>query len=292
MIADLVRRSFLLTVLADALGHFNDDDGWSMASHVALSSLIALFPVLIFVVALAAFLGAGPIADYLVGLLFETWPDAVAGPLAREVQSVLTVPRGDILTLSIAVAVYIASGGVEALRTALNRAYRVIDARSFLWRRLQSIVFVILGAFLMVGVALFGIVGPLIRERAVAEFPVIASFGADIPLIQVVLTPLILVAGLVLCHVFLPAKRPPIRFLWPGIATTLVLWVIAATAFAAYLQRFSTYVSTYAGLAGVMTALFFLYLIALVFIFGAELNASVARIRRIWPRRLGRASGE
>ncbi|MGO4833949.1 ribonuclease BN, partial [Rhizobiaceae sp. 2RAB30] len=38
----------LRRVLADAFGHFNDDDGWAMASHLAISSLMALFPFLIF----------------------------------------------------------------------------------------------------------------------------------------------------------------------------------------------------------------------------------------------------
>ena len=87
-------------VLADALGHFNDDDGWSMASHLAISALMALFPFLIFATTLASFLGAQAFAETAVHLVFDTWPEQIAAPIAREVVNVLTVQRGDLLTLA------------------------------------------------------------------------------------------------------------------------------------------------------------------------------------------------
>ena len=66
--------------------------------------------------------------------------------------------------------------------------------------------------------------------------------------------------------------------LWPGITITLALWVVAAAIFAAYLEH-ANYAATYAGLAGAVTAIFFLYLVALAMIFGAEFNAALSRLR-------------
>src|SRR5690606_26025781 len=106
-------------VLGDALGHFNNDDGWAIASHLALSALLALFPFLIFATSLASFLGARAFADTAVHLVFDTWPDEIAEPIAREVTSVLTVPRGDVLTFGILITAYFASNGIEALRVGL-----------------------------------------------------------------------------------------------------------------------------------------------------------------------------
>src|SRR5690606_33328809 len=123
-------------VLSDALGHFDTDDGWSMASHLAITALMALFPFLIFATALASFLGAQAFSETAIHIVFDTWPDQIAEPIAREVVNVLTVQRGDFLTISVIVAAVFASNGVEALRVALNRAYRVTETRSFLWRRL------------------------------------------------------------------------------------------------------------------------------------------------------------
>ncbi|TIU04136.1 MAG: ribonuclease BN, partial [Mesorhizobium sp.] len=53
-------------VLYDAIGHFTTDDGWAMASHLAITSLMALFPFLIFATTLASFLGARAFADTAV----------------------------------------------------------------------------------------------------------------------------------------------------------------------------------------------------------------------------------
>ena len=112
-------------ITSDAVGHFNADDGWAMASHLAISALMALFPFLIFATALASFLGANAFAETAVHLVFDTWPDRIAEPIAREVTNVLTVQRGDVLTVGVIAAAIFASNGIEALRVSLNRAYRV-----------------------------------------------------------------------------------------------------------------------------------------------------------------------
>ena len=89
----------------------------------------------------------------------------------------------------------------------------------------------------------------------------------------------VLVFALVAAHVFLPAGRRRLGDLWPGIVLTLVAWMVAASAFATYLKQFSAYVTTYAGLASIMIALVFLYIVAVIFIFGGEINAAIMRYR-------------
>jgi membrane protein len=266
-------------VLWDAFSHFNDDDGWAMSSHVALSVLMALFPFLIFVAALAGFIGNKALADRAAELLFSTWPADVAGPISGEVHRVLTEPRGSLLTISIVVTVYLASNGVEAVRTALNRAYRVTDTRWFFWRRLQSVFFVVIGAFASLALAFLLLLGPAISARITGAVPALAPLVETLSPARLGVTGLVLVVVLVAAHVLLPAGRRRVLSLWPGIVLTLVLWVLSATVFGVYIERFSTYVTTYAGLAGVVAALFFLYLVAVVMIFGAEFNAAIARLR-------------
>src|SRR5215831_8582773 len=112
-----------LRIVIDALRYFLADDGWAIASHIALSSLMALFPFLIVVTALAGFFfGAKELADEAARILREAWPKEVAGPIALDVTGVLTNMRGDVLTFGILAALYFASSGVESLRVGLNRA--------------------------------------------------------------------------------------------------------------------------------------------------------------------------
>jgi membrane protein len=78
----------------------------------------------------------------------------------------------------------------------------------------------------------------------------------------------------------LPNASMPLRDCAPGIALTFVAWMIFAAAFSAYLSRFAfNYVATYAGLASVMIAIVFLYALAAIFIYGAELNEALVRAR-------------
>ena len=102
-IVELFRRVF--RVALDAFYAFGEDDGWALASHIALSTLLALFPFLIVLTALAGFFGSKDIADNLATLLLDTWPKEVATPLAREIHNVLGTTRDDVLTIGVVLAV-------------------------------------------------------------------------------------------------------------------------------------------------------------------------------------------
>src|ERR1700744_5294471 len=113
----------------DSFNTFLADDAGAIASHIALSTLMALFPFLIVLTSLAGFFGSKELADQAADLLLQGWPRQGADSLAGQIHDVLTTTRGDILTIGAVLAVYFASNGVEALRVALNRAYSVIEPR-------------------------------------------------------------------------------------------------------------------------------------------------------------------
>jgi len=264
-------------VLGDAFGHFNNDDGWAIASHLALSLLLALFPFLIFATSLASFLGAQAFADTAVHLVFDTWPDEIAEPIAREVASVLTVQRSDVLTFGILIAAYFASNGVEALRVGLNRAYRVIDRRSIFWLRAQSLGFVLVATFGFVIVSALLVIAPIVVEIAQKNVPGIRPYLGTITIWRFVIAAIVIILGLIAVHMWLPAGRRRLRDIIPGLIFTLVFWLVGSTIFATYIGNFGSYVSTYAGLASIMIALVFLYILSAIFILGGELNASIKR---------------
>lgn len=274
----------LRRVLADAFGHFNDDDGWAMASHLAISSLMALFPFLIFATTLASFLGAQAFAETAVHLIFDTWPDQIAAPIAREVVNVLTVQRTDLLTFGIVAAFYFASNGIEALRTALNRAYRVFETRSFIVRRLQSLAFVLIATICFVAISVLLVFAPILARLAEANVEWIKPYIGTITMWRFAIASTVIVLGLVAVHLWLPSGRRSFFSILPGIGFTLVGWLVGSTIFANYLDRFSSYVTTYAGLASIMIAVVFLYIVSAIFILGGELNAAISRYREARAR--------
>lgn len=267
----------LRRIIWDAAGHFNDDDGWAMASYLAISSLMALFPFLIFATTLASFLGAEAFAETAVHLVFDTWPEEIAAPIAREVVNVLTVQRGDLLTYGVALALFFASNGIEALRTSLNRAYRVAETRSIWFRRTQSLIFVLIATMGFVIISILLVFAPLIGRFLESRFEWIHPYMGTITLWRFIIASAVIVLGLVAVHIWLPDGKRPLLDIVPGIIFTLIGWVAGSTLFATYLDHFSSYVSTYAGLASIMIAVVFLYIVSVIFILGGELNASIRR---------------
>ncbi len=266
-------------VIGDAFGHFLWDDGWAMASHVALSALMALFPFLIFVASLAGFVGAEGLSVRVADILFAVWPQDVAGPIAGEVQRVLATEHRGLVTVSAVITVYLASNGIEAVRNGLNRAYRVVDRRSIFFRRGQSILMVLVGAMASLALVLLAALGTTVLNGLVAALPLLEPLASLSVLVRVLIAGVVLVVALAVAHVWLPAGRPHWPRLWPGIAFTLAGWFVAAWVFRIYLTSFSNMAATYAGLAGVFTAVFFLYMVAVLLLFGAEFNAALNRLR-------------
>lgn len=266
-------------VILDAVTHFNNDDGWAMASHVALSILMALFPFMIFGTALASFLGAHAYADTASHLIFDTWPDSIAAPISREVINVLTIERGGLLTLSVLAAAFFSANGVEALRVSLNRAYRMTETRAWYVTRAQSLGFVVIAVMVIMAISFLLVLAPLALKLARQFAPWMETLISAVDNWRILIAVSVLVFGLVMSHMWLPAGKRRLIDVMPGIGVTLVAWVAGALAFARYLQEFATYVSTYAGLASIMVALVFLYIIAAIFILGAEINAAILKAR-------------
>jgi membrane protein len=270
-----------LRVVIDAYNHFNSADGWAIASHIALSILLALFPFLILVTSLAASLfGSTALADEVAQLLLDTWPDEVAAPIAREIRVVLTTTRADLLTISVALAIFFASSGIESLRIGLNRAYGMVEQRSWFLLRLESIGYVIIGAIALLAMALLIVLGPLLFTAASRLVPALLPFEWNITIARYAVATAALILALIVAHKWLAAGRRTLREIAPGILATLMLWLVGGMVFGRYLAEFpSVYVSYYAGLASGMIALVFLYLTASIFVFGGELNAAIVRVR-------------
>jgi len=265
-------------VAVDAFYRFNGANGWAMASHIALSILMAMFPFLILVAALAGFIGSSHLADVGARLIVSAWPQQVSSLITDQFHSVLhgdlTTRRPDVLTLGVVFALYFSSSGLESLRVALNRAYGVVEHRPWWLLRFRSIGCVLLSAIALLVQAFFVVLGPLIFNPALEGVPWLGAIA------RFIVAAVVTAIALIILHAWLPAGRRRLGEIWPGIVATLMLWLAIDFFFGRYLANFShTYVTYYAGLASVMIALVFLYLCAWIFIFGGELNAALSRAK-------------
>jgi membrane protein len=270
----------------DAGRQFLADDGWAIASHIALSTLMALFPFLIVCTALAAaFFGSKELADEAARILLEAWPAQVAGPIALDIRGVLTGSRGDVLTLGVLFALYFASSGVESLRIGLNRAYGMAERRPWWLLRIESIGYVLIGAVALLAFSFLVVLAPFIWDKVLRYVPTLEPLSGLVTFSRFTTAAIVLIISLMIVHAWLPAGRRSFMDIAPGIIATLALWLISGAAFGRYLADYAfAYVTMYAGLASAMIALIFLYVSASIFIFGGELNSVIQKLR------LGRAT--
>jgi membrane protein len=272
---------YIFHIGLDAFYTFLADDGWAIASHIALSTLMALFPFLIVLTSLAGFFGSKELADQAAGLMLQVWPKQVADALSGEIHDVLTTTRGDILTIGAVLAVYFASNGVEALRIALNRAYSVVETRRWYWLRLESIAYTLVAAVTALAMAFLIVLGPLILQQARRHIPLIVESNEQLlNFLRYGVTITALIVALFILHAWVPAGRRSFLQILPGIVFTMAASLVSGIVFGQYLARFANnYVTMYAGLASVIIALVFLYFIAAIFVYGGELNAAIIKSR-------------
>ena len=273
-----MRRAFNIAV--DAYWRFLADDGWAIASHIALSALMAMFPFFILLTSLAGFFTSSDLADEVAKLMLATWPEEVSVPIAREIHDVLTTTHTGALTIGALFAIFFASSGVESLRIGLNRAYGMVETRQWFLLRLESIAYVLLAAVGLLALGFLIVLGPLIFSTALRYAPWLEPLEGTFNLFRFVIAVVVLTIALFVAHKWLPAGRRRFVEILPGIVATLLLWLVAGIAFGRYLAEFAVnYVSYYAGLASVMMALVFLYWTASIFIYGGALNAAMVAPR-------------
>ena len=256
----------------EALRRLFADEAIPLAGNIAFRTLFSIFPFLIFLTALAGFFGNADLAEKVVSFLLSVAPEQLVHPLAAEIRSILTVPRTGLLSLAALLTIWSAMGGVDSIRVGLNRAYDLKEHRNLFWLYGQSVLFVIGSAIGLLAIALLIVVAPVALAVLDRFAPEARHDFAILNQLRYPIAVAILVGGLQLCHRILPAKRLKTLDVLPGVLLTVVVWIVLASAFSAYLVNFNSFASTYASLSGLFAAMFFLYLAALVLILGGEVN--------------------
>lgn len=266
-------------VMKLALYRLVDDGGMSMASAVAYSFLLSVFPFCIFLGALAGTIGGRELADAAVAQLFQVVPETVAKALAPEVEKVMGRTQYGLVTLGAAVSLFFATSAIESLRAALNVAYGVREGRSYLFCFLQSLFLIFMTAAGMLVFAWGLVAGPaLLAARNWAPGIWLLDHGLLSPTSRYTIVVAVMLAQLLAYHLWLAAGRRSIWDVWPGVLLSVALWIVAGWIYAWWITV-SDYSIFYAGLTQLFTALIFFQVSGMIMIFGAAYNRALAEVR-------------
>jgi membrane protein len=270
-----VREVWLVTW--NAIYGMYEHDGINLASMIAFSLVFAIFPFVMFLTAVAGITAGPELADYLAREALAVMPDHIVLTIEPQLKAVLdNQNQHGVLTLSLFATLISITGAVEGMRDGLNRAYGCIDNRNFVHKRLHGLIFVFVGVAAIVLIATLALAAPAALRYAQPYFerPVLTPVLLEIS--RQVFLAIVLTTVLACLHLFLPARKRGFSIVATGVIVTLIGWWVAGKAFGFYLAQFANYAAFYAGLAGIVTLMLFLYIVALIFLFGAEVNRAVA----------------
>jgi len=255
------------------------EGGLSHAGNIALSLLLAVFPFMLVTASLVGVYGDREVLQEVLELVFDHWPSDTAAPIADEMKVLLENARGQLFSLSTIIALLLASNGVETIREGFNKSYQVSETRSFVFRRAQGALFVVVGAAGLVVAALLLIGTPILWNFVLSRLPQLSAFTIIVELAQYGFAFLLLGLILYAFHYLLPDVHGYFSDVIGGIVVTVAGLLIGSRLFAFYLSTYADYSALYAGLAGVMTTIVYLYYMSILILFGAEFNAALARYR-------------
>ena len=259
--------------LARAGKRMSDEDGFMVAGYMSFIAIVAIFPFLIFLAATSSFLGSEDDLHRIMDLMFETVPDEVASALEPAIAEVVIGQQTGFLTFGILATLWAASNGVEAVRLAFNRAYRVEKLRPFWYRRLQNFVFVALLALMVPLMSFLIVLAPLLWRALSLWVDLGFTFQLFFTFVRYGIAVLALVVTLTAMHRFLPNNGHRLKTIMPGVLLTLALFIAAGTGFSWYLAHFADYSVTYGSLASIVIALLFFYMTSVIVVLGAYVNA-------------------
>jgi membrane protein len=256
---------------------FLADDCMALSQQVAFSSLLAFFPAMILLVGLLGLIGA---YEDLKEFLGTVAPGAVIQ--AIEIAQGSAAGRESAASLAFVIglfgAVWAASGAMNAIIKAVNRAYERPETRPFWKARLYALLLV--AATGITTSALFLLIvfgGPL--GEAIAEK---ARLGTVWNLVWGVFRWPLAFATILLFFAFvyyLAPNKPQRDWKWvsPGSIVGGVMWLAISALFALYTSFSDSYDKTYGSLAGGIVLLLWLNYSAFALLFGAELNSELDR---------------
>ena len=270
----------------------SDNAATDRAATLAYYFVFALFPFLSFLVTLTAYLPLQGAMQELLARLNELMPGEAMAIVQDQLEKLVTVQRPRLLTVSLLLAVWSASRGVDAIRTALNLAYDVKESRPFWKTQGMAIGITVIGAVLvLVSITLIALGGKA-GEWLASQLGIQQVYAMAWAVLRWPITMFLIMLVVASLYYFLPDVEQEWRFITPGSVLGTSLWLLSTWGFTQYVEHFGKYDVMYGSIGGIIVLLTWLYLTGLIFVLGGEINAILEHAAHEGKAEGARAAGQ
>lgn len=268
------------------------DEVTERAAALSYYFLFALFPALLFLVALLGLLPIPNLMDRLMEYGRQMLPPDAASIVDKTLTEIVRGARGGLLSIGALATLWAASNGMASVITALNVVYDVDDPRPWWKRRLVAVVLTLAFSLFILTSLVLLVFGPKIGAAVAGRLGLGGLFTLVWNVVSVPVVVLLALTGIGLVYVLAPAVKQHWRWVTPGSALALVLWLGMSWGLRAYVGRFADYNTTYGSIGGVILLLLWLYLTGVVLLLGAEVNAEIEHAAAHRGEPTAKAEGE
>jgi len=252
------------------------------ASAISFSMFMALFPALIFLFTLIAYVPIAHFQQVLLDNISNIVPDNTYNVVHGTIEDIVKRQRGGLLSVGFFLALIFSTNGIMSLMSAFNSTYHEIETRSIVWQYIISLFLVIILTFLViiaVSLIIFGSHFLMFIVKHITTNKVVIYNLLYVARWLLIVMSLFLVTSLL--FYMAPAKKTRFRFISAGSTLTTILFVLSSVAFNYYINHFARYNKLYGSIGTLLIVMFWIYVNAIVLLIGFELNASIKQAKLI-----------
>ena len=236
---------------------------------------LALFPAILFLLALASFFPLSNITDDIGRSLGPFVSPQVLELIQDQMRRLANNENGGLLTFGVAGALWSSSAALVSIVGALNRAYDIEEGRPWWKVRLTAIGLTLVVAAVVVVALSLVLVGPTLAEQLGQTTGWGAPFEWAWLVLQWPLVFALVATGIGLIYYFGPDADQDWAWITPGAIAATILWLLISLLFKLYVANFTDYEGSYGTVGGVIVVLLWFYVSGIAILTGAELNAEI-----------------
>jgi membrane protein len=264
--AELMKRTWREALQDDVLG---------LAAQLAYYFFLALFPAILFLLALASFFPLGSLTDDLGRVLGPFVSQQVLELIQGQMRRLGQTDSRGLLTFGVLAALWSSSAALVSIVDALNRAYDIAEGRPWWKVRLVAIALTLGLAVFVLSALTLVLAGPSIAEYLDERAGFGSAFRWTWLAVQWPLAFLLVSTALGTVYYFGPDAEQDWVWVTPGALVGTALWLLASLAFKVYISMFTDYNASYGVVGGVIVLLLWFYVSSIAVLLGAELNAEI-----------------
>lgn len=246
------------------------------ASSLSFTFFMALFPSVIFIFTLIAYLPFGGSEDDILVFFEGIMPKSAFDTIHTTLEDILKKQRGGLLSLGFVTAMYFSTNGFVSLMNALNKYGKKKETRSFWKQRLVALILaMVVSLSLLISVILL-----TVGNYLIAFLDQLAYFPSKITPVLLFVLNFSIVSAIILTIVsaiyyFAPSQTSKWRFITPGSVFACITILVTTMGFSTYVNHFNSYNKVYGSIGVLIVIMLLIYLNTYILLLGYEFNVAV-----------------